>query len=136
MATATATAPAQLPDLTTPFRRKDKVVAAEDMPGIPAGTRGTVFFVAGFDWIRYWVRWENGVERGSINRSKLVRPGEPFGPELAELRAAAGAPVAAASGDEVEAVAADAGGGVTVGGVAIPAHLLERSKKRREVLGA
>ena len=137
MAAATATAPAELPDLTTPFRRKDKVVAAEDMPGIPAGTRGKVFFVAGFDWIRYWVRWENGVERGSINRSKLVRPGEPYGPELAELREAAVAPVAAAvGGDEGAAAAADAGGGVTVGGVAIPAHLLERSKKRREVLGA
>ena len=36
MAAATATAPAALPDLTTPFRRKDKVVAAEDMPGIRA----------------------------------------------------------------------------------------------------
>ena len=35
MAAAIATSPAALPDFTTPFKRKDKVVAAEDMPGIP-----------------------------------------------------------------------------------------------------
>ena len=132
---ATATAPSTLPDRTTPFKKKDEVVAAVDLPGIPAGTRGKVTFVAGFDWIRYWVRWENGITRGSINRKHLVRPGEPCGDELAELEAAAEAPVAAAddAGGDGDVAAGD--GGVTVGGVHIPAHLLERSKKRREVLG-
>lgn len=136
---ATATAPVrELPDRTTPLKRKDRVVAAVDLPGIPAGTEGTVFFVHGFEWVRYWVRWDNGVERGSMNRKHLVRPGEPYGEELAALEAEA-AERGAAAGDEAaaEAGGGDGGsGGVTVGGVLIPAHLLERSKKRRELLGA
>lgn len=121
-----------LPD-TEPLKRKDRVVAAVDMPGIPAGTEGKVIMVAGFTWIRYWVRWANGVERGSINRANLVRPGEPYGAELLELRANAEAPVAAAGGGD--AAAAAGGGGVEVGGVMIPQHLLDRTKKRRELLG-
>jgi hypothetical protein len=122
-----------LPD-TEPLKRKDRVVAAVDMPGIPAGTEGKVIMVAGFTWIRYWVRWENGIERGSINRANLVRPGEPSGPELLERRANAEAPVAAADGGG-EAAASGGAGGVEVGGVMIPGHLIERSKKRRELLG-
>jgi hypothetical protein len=135
---ATVTAPVrELPDRESPLKRKDRVVAATDLPGIPAGTMGKVFFVAGFDWIRYWVRWENGVERGSINRKHLVRPGEPFGAELAELEAAAAevASAPASSGGGADAGGGD-GGGATVGGVHIPSHLLDRSKARRELLGA
>jgi hypothetical protein len=121
------------------FRKKERVVAVVDFPGIPAGTAGKVTFVAGFDWIRYWVRWDNGVTRGSINRKHLVRPGEPYGAELAELEAAAAAMASAPAAGDGEAGGEAAGGGgegVTVAGVHIPAHLLERSKKRRELLGA
>jgi hypothetical protein len=94
--------------------------------------------VEGFDWIRYWVRWDNGVQRGSINRKHLVRPGEPYGAELAELEATAKAVATApAAGDDAGGGGGEGGGdGVTVAGVHIPAHLLERSKKRRELLGA
>ena len=49
------------------FRRRQKVVAAVDLPGVPAGTRGTVMYVAGFSWKRYRVRFDNGVERGSLD---------------------------------------------------------------------
>jgi hypothetical protein len=132
MPTATATAIA-LPD-TEPLRRKDKVVAAVDMPGIPAGTTGRVTMVSGFTWIRYWVRWDNGVVRGSINRDKLVRPGEPYGEELVELRAAAEAPAASADAGEVGDAPAAAGEGIMHGGVLVPAHLLERSRARRALL--
>ena len=124
---------AVLPDLE-PLKRKDRVVAAVDLPGIPAGTEGVVIMVAGFTWIRYWVRFANGVERGSINRKNLVRPGEPFGAELLELRANATAPEAAA-GDGEAAAGGEGSGGVEVAGVLIPGHLLERTKKRRELLG-
>jgi len=124
-----------LPD-TEPFKRKDRVVAAVDLPGVPAGTEGKVIMVAGFTWIRYWVRFENGVERGSINRANLVRPGEPTGAELLELRANAEAPAAAAAGGGDAGAGGAAGGGVEVAGVLIPGHLLERTKKRRELLGA
>lgn len=136
MATATA-APATLPDQAEPLRRKDRVVAAVDMPGIPAGTAGKVTSVAGFDWVRYWVRWDNGVVRGSISRGKLVRPGEPFGAELVELQTAAEAPAETApAGDGDAGAAVASGGGLTVAGVNIPAHLIERSKTRRELLNA
>jgi hypothetical protein len=120
--------------------RKDRVVAVVDMPGIPAGTKGKVTFVEGFTWIRYWVRFENGVVRGSINRNKLVRPAE-WG-RIQERRALGitdededdagdAAPSASADGATGDAVAA----GASVNGVSIPAHLLERSVNRRQVLG-
>jgi hypothetical protein len=137
MAATATVAPPALPDRTTPLKRKDRVVAAVDLPGIPAGTTGRVTMVSGFDWIRYWVRWDNGVQRGSMNRKHLVRPGEPYGEELAELEAAAAEVEAAPAAEVADGGGGEGdGGGVTVAGVLIPAHLLERSKKRREVLGA
>ncbi len=118
------------------LRRKERVVAAVDMPGIPAGTPGKVIMVSGFDWVRYWVRFDNGVERGSLGRYKLARPGEPVGAEREALQAAAGA--APSGGDEAAGDGAAAGGGEghLHAGVLVPAHLIERSKKRREALGA
>ena len=138
MAAIATTTALELPDRASPLKRKDRVVAAVDLPGIPAGTTGKVFFVAGFEWIRYWVRWDNGVERGSINRKHLVRPGEPYGDELAELEAAAAelSATPASSDGGADAGSGGAGGGVSVGGVLIPSHLLDRSKARRELLGA
>jgi hypothetical protein len=51
---------------------KDKVVAAVDLLGVPAGTRGKVSLVNGFRWVRYRVYFDNGADLGSINRSDLV----------------------------------------------------------------
>lgn len=118
-----------------PLALKDRVVAAKDLPGIPAGTTGKVSFVQGFTWIRYWVRWDNGVLRGSMNRNVLATPAE--WRRIEERRAqgltdedeVAGA--GGAGGDEGgEAVEA----GAVVNGVAIPAMLLERSRARRALL--
>lgn len=53
------------------LKRKSKVVAAVELPGVPAGTTGTVILVDGIRWIRYWVRFDNGVELGSIDGSQL-----------------------------------------------------------------
>src|SRR5947208_2093355 len=58
------------------FDRKERVVATVAMPGIPEGTVGKVVFVEGFRWIRYWVRFDNGVVRGSLDRKRLARPSE------------------------------------------------------------
>src|SRR3954470_17497485 len=58
------------------LRRKERVVAVNDLPGIPAGTPGKVIVVEGLTWIRYWVRFTNGVVRGSLNRRNLARPDE------------------------------------------------------------
>ncbi|MGH9246668.1 MAG: hypothetical protein ACRD29_20630, partial [Acidimicrobiales bacterium] len=58
------------------LRRADEVVAAAALPGVPEGTRGRVVVAEGLTWIRYWVRFENGVVRGTIHRRKLARPQE------------------------------------------------------------
>jgi hypothetical protein len=54
-----------------PFHLKDKVAAASDLPGVPAGTPGRVTAIAGIDWIRYRVRFENGVELGTLDAKYL-----------------------------------------------------------------
>jgi hypothetical protein len=121
------------------LRPKEPVVAVVAMPGIPVGTTGKVTFVEGFTWIRYWVRFDNGVVRGSIAREKLARPdewidiqerlarGETIGPR------AAAATTAAADADE--GAAASAADDKVVNGVTVPAMLLDRTKRRLEALG-
>jgi hypothetical protein len=121
------------------LRKGEKVVAASSMPGIPEGTGGKVFMVSGFEWIRYWVRFENGQVRGSIHRHELCRVRD--WPELQARRArgedepAAASTAGSADGDGDGSAPAAAGEGIMHAGVLVPAHLLERSKKRREALG-
>ena len=117
---------------------KERVVATRDMPGIPEGTPGKVILVEGLTWIRYWVRFENGVVRGTLDRKVLARPSE--WTEILRRREAGeedveetSAGVALEGGDG--AAAAAAGESVMVNGVAVPAHLIERTKRRREALG-
>jgi hypothetical protein len=117
---------------------KERVVATSDMPGVPEGTTGKVIVVEGLTWIRYWVRFDNGVVRGSLNRKILARPSE--WSEIIRRREAGEDEVTAdedavAEVDGAAAAAAGAGDSVMVNGVAVPAHLLERSKNRRQVLG-
>ena len=57
----------------TQFSLKDRVVTAEDVAGIPAGTPGRVIQVSGLSWIRYRVRFENGVER-NLNDGRYLKP--------------------------------------------------------------
>ncbi len=119
------------------LRRKERVVATTALPGIPEGTAGKVIVVEGLTWIRYWVRFENGVVRGSINRKQLARPNEWTDilrrRELGEDDTSAVA--VAASDNGGAAPAAAEGESVMVNGVPVPAHLIERSKARREFLG-
>jgi hypothetical protein len=119
------------------LKPKERVVATVDMPGIPEGTTGKVILPEGLTWIRYWVRFDNGVVRGTIDRHKLARP-----KEWAELvrRRESGEDVAATAassngGDGAPAAAAAEGESVMVNGVAVPGFLIERSKARREFLG-
>lgn len=58
------------------LRRHERVVAAADLPGVPAGTPGKVILVDGITWIRYRVLFENGIDIGSLDRSVLARPDE------------------------------------------------------------
>lgn len=54
------------------FSPHDKVVAAEDLPGIPKDTKGKVLVVSGIDWIRYRVLFDNGVERGMLHGRQIA----------------------------------------------------------------
>ena len=55
----------------TLFRRRQKVVAAVDLPGVPAGTFGKVWYAAGVTWIRYHVEFDNGVELANVDGHDL-----------------------------------------------------------------
>lgn len=117
------------------LKPKERVVAAADMPGIPEGTPGRVILPEGLTWIRYWVRFDNGVVRGTINRSNLARPGE-WAEILRRRELGEEAPVAAsAGGGDAPAAAAAEGETVMINGVPVPGFLIERSKARREFLG-
>jgi len=113
--------------------KKAKVRAAVELRDVPAGTPGKVVLVNGLSWIRYWVRFDNGVTMGSVNRAHLATPAE------WELRLAGGGDgaddavaVDGAAEGEVEAE----GEGVAVNGVMVPAKLIERAKAARARLSA
>ena len=114
---------------------------AEDLAGVAEGSPGEVMLHTGMRWVRYWVRFDSGAERGSIDRSKLVREAE-WERFLVERAAAeaAGELEPVASDDAAESPASDSegdGGGadVVVNGATVPAHLLARSASARERLG-
>src|SRR4051812_46341300 len=114
------------------LRKGSAVVARSDLRDVPAGTKGKVVIVNGLTWIRYWVRFENGVAMGSINRANLATPAEwerhLWGEDIEETTTAAGGGDDAAAGE-------DDGAGVTVNGVLVPARLIERTKAARARLG-
>ena len=119
------------------FKRNEKVKNLDDLPGVPAGTRGRVYLVDGFAWTRYRVLFDNGVDIGSLDGAVLARPRD-FGSALERREQAAAAAEAAA--EEADAAAdedaAPGGEGKTVNGVSVPGHLLDRSKRARERLAA
>ena len=53
------------------LRTKQKVYAAQALPGVPQGTKGFVVMPGGLTWHRYRVRFDNGVELGLIDRAQL-----------------------------------------------------------------
>ncbi len=59
----------------TEFAHKDRVVAAEDLPGVPKGTPGRVMTVTGLKWIRYRVQFDNGIEHSLVDGRYLERAG-------------------------------------------------------------
>ena len=59
----------------TEFSRKDRVVAAEDLPGVPEGTPGRVVSVTGLSWIRYRVAFDNGVEINLLD-GRYIKPAD------------------------------------------------------------
>src|SRR5690606_34111614 len=58
------------------LRKGAKVVAREALRDVPEGTAGKVIMVSGITWIRYWVRFDNGISLGSIDRNVLATADE------------------------------------------------------------
>jgi len=56
------------------FKQHQKVVAAHDLPGIAAGTKGKILLINGLSWVRYRVLFEGRVERGMLNADDLTTP--------------------------------------------------------------
>jgi hypothetical protein len=53
------------------YREKQRVQAAHDLEGVPEGTKGKVLMVTGLSWIRYRVRFDNGVEMSMLDGEQL-----------------------------------------------------------------
>jgi len=89
---------------TKVFKRRQKVVAAVDLPGVPAGTPGKIWIVSGVTWIRYHVAFENGGELANLDASQL-RDRKVW---LAEQKSAQQAELQASRAAEREAMRAEA----------------------------
>lgn len=70
------------------FRRKEKVVAAVDLEGVPAGTPGKIYYEAGVNWIRYHVAFDNGAELSNVDGGALLSRADWDERQAAERRAA------------------------------------------------
>lgn len=120
-------------DAAETLRKGQKVILTTDLREVPEGTEGKVILSTGLSWIRYWVKFANGVAVGSVNRKHLATPAE-----WRRLQERGDEPEAADAADAVDAE--DAGGsggdGYTHGGVVVPQFLLDRSTAARERLGA
>ena len=57
------------------LRQHDTVVASVDLPGVRAGTPGKVILADGFNWLRYRVMFDNGVELGDLDGRHLQPTG-------------------------------------------------------------
>jgi hypothetical protein len=58
------------------LRMGDRVVATVDLDaGVPAGTPGKVILANGFNWQRYRVQFENGVEVGDLDQRNIAPTG-------------------------------------------------------------
>ncbi len=126
-------------DNSDQLRKGAKVVAREDLRDVPEGTAGKVILVNGMTWTRYWVRFDNGVYLGSIDRNVLATAeewkrhlkgedvwGESTDPAAASPDGGAGDVGEGSSG----------GGKATPSGTVVPQLLLDRAAAARERLAA
>jgi len=120
------------------LRKGTKVVNRVELRGVPEGTTGKVIMVSGLTWIRYWVRFENGVSLGTVRRDQLATADQ-WKRHLAGEDVFAGASSAGAAGADGDAGAgeADSGGGVTTAnGTFVPQRLIDKAKAARARLAA
>ena len=101
---------------TKNLTKQQEVVAATNLKGVPEGTSGKVMLSNGLDWVRYWVKFENGVEIGSLHRNKLVSA-EDWDLYLEEREDGALTLEETTDSADEESSSAGSGGGVEVNGV-------------------
>ena len=119
---------------TKVLTKQQEVVAATDLKGVPEGTSGKVMLSNGLDWVRYWVKFENGVEIGSLHRNKLVSA-EDWDLYLEEREDGALTLEETTDSADEESSSAGSGGGVEVNGVLVPQLLLDRTQAALERFG-
>lgn len=120
---------------SAPFKKNETVSATVDLPGVPAGTEGKIKVINGFDWQRYWVFFDNGVELGQLDGDELVRPDhwdhwheqKRLAEEAAQRAAEAAASGADAAAETGAAAAGDPDDPLAAMRALVPQHLLERS---------
>lgn len=57
------------------LRLRDTVRAIADLPGVPESTDGRVILANGFNWQRYRVLFDNGVELGDLDHRHIEPTG-------------------------------------------------------------
>ncbi len=119
---------------TKVLAKQQEVVAATNLKGVPEGTSGKVMLSNGLDWVRYWVKFENGVEMGSLHRNKLVSA-EDWDLYLEEREDDALPLEETTDSADEENSTTGSGGGVEVNGVLVPQLLLDRSQAALERFG-
>ena len=119
---------------TKVLTKQQEVVAATNLKGVPEGTNGKVMISNGLDWVRYWVKFENGVEMGSLHRNKLVSA-EDWDLYLEEREDGSLALEETTDSADEESSTTGSGGGVEVNGVLVPQLLLDRSRVALERFG-
>lgn len=103
-----------------------------ELRDVPEGTAGTVMLKNGFEWKRYWVRFENGTQLGTIDRMVLATPDE-WKRHLAGDDLGATSDATATDADDAGAAADDGGGAgkATPSGTMVPQKLLDRAAAAR-----
>jgi hypothetical protein len=66
---------AKLPPDQLDLDRGDTVEAKVELPGVAIGTPGRVILANGFNWLRYRVVFDNGVELGDLDGRHLSPTG-------------------------------------------------------------
>jgi hypothetical protein len=57
------------------LRMGDRVRTTVELPDVPVGTEGKVILANGFNWQRYRVQFENGIEVGDLDHRNLEPTG-------------------------------------------------------------
>lgn len=57
------------------LRIGDRVRSTAELPGVPVGTEGKVLLANGFNWQRYRIAFDNGIELGDLDHRNIEAAG-------------------------------------------------------------